>query len=359
MPTLKYWDGAAWQNLLGAASTIVYPGTELDYKQITANVAVSGTTEATANTIITSNSVACDGSRVRVEAWVPGMVAGGGVAATFVLLRDTTVIGQSLLGGPGSASGNLNTEAKTLIFYDAPSVGSHTYTLKAFASGATTIQAGAGGSGQPLPAFLRVSSNTVATQSGGSSPPTAVTYRKATTKTVNTSTAETDLLNGEIAIGAGVMGTSGIARLTAWGDMANTSGSTADTPRWKLKLGSTTLIDSNVLAGFFGSGAPIRSFWRLTAEIQNRGAANSQYVSFWMEGLFYAGSSGSALFTIGTGAVQIPVVGPSNYSPFQVRGWNNSAVDTSIAQALAFTTQMSLSNINHEVRLQGALVEII
>jgi hypothetical protein len=95
-------------------------------------------------------------------------------------------------------------------------------------------------------------------------------YRKTTSKQVVNTVTETDLLHGEITIAAGLMGTNGVLRFTAWGDQINNSGATQSTPRLKLKLGATTLLDTNVVAAVWSTNAA-RWGWRITVEIINQG----------------------------------------------------------------------------------------
>lgn len=121
---------------------------ELDYAQITANVAISATTEGTAQTVITGNAVTYDGStRVKIEFYSPKFNISSGNTGDLVLLRDTTVIGH--------AEGTTAMPYRAEVF-ETPASGSHTYTAKAYGNSACTVQAGPGGSGQFFPAFLRV-----------------------------------------------------------------------------------------------------------------------------------------------------------------------------------------------------------
>lgn len=126
-------------------------GSELDYAQITANIAaISATTEATSVAVITGNAVTYDGSKIKITFFTP--LAALAAQLNFVLYRDTTPIGQSRIN-PGNGPGT----PVEIEFFDTPTPGSHTYSIKAFvASGTATISAGAGGAGNLLPAFLRV-----------------------------------------------------------------------------------------------------------------------------------------------------------------------------------------------------------
>ena len=132
---------------------VALPGQELDYVQITANPSgVTATTEATSQAVITGDSVYYDGSRVKIEFSLPKLTSSASLNATFVLYRDTTVLGQVF-------GGTVNTTLQEVGFaiFDTPAAGAHTYSLKAFVSAGTlTVNAGAGGSGNLVPAWLRV-----------------------------------------------------------------------------------------------------------------------------------------------------------------------------------------------------------
>lgn len=182
------------------------------------------------------------------------------------------------------------------------------------------------------------------------------TYRKATAKVVNNTTTETDLLNGEITIGAGVLGTSGVARLTAKGDGVQNTGAGQNAPRFKLKLGTTVLIDTGVLVGQTMNAGASRYGWIARAIISNDAATNSQTVSFelslthplWV-------SPGSAAITTGEGLTGIPSTGGFPYAI----GVNSAAIDTTTAQALVLSVINGTASANYEVKLFDALVEII
>lgn len=129
-------------------------GTEWDYAQITANPAgITATTEGTAVAVITGSSITYDGTKVKIEISIPSSSeTNSGAVGTFVLLRDSTVVGQiktsANSGGQASGYG---------VVFDTPTAGAHTYAVKCFTSGGTwTIGAGSGGSGNLVPAFLRV-----------------------------------------------------------------------------------------------------------------------------------------------------------------------------------------------------------
>lgn len=132
---------------------IAIPGQEFDYAQITASPAgITATTEATSEPVITGDPVYYDGSRVKVSCFVPQLTSSASLTATFVLYRDSTVLGHVF-------GGTVNTTLQGVGFelFDTPPAGAHTYAVKAFvSSGTLTVGAGAGGSGNLVPGWLRV-----------------------------------------------------------------------------------------------------------------------------------------------------------------------------------------------------------
>lgn len=132
---------------------VALPGQELDYAQITTNsAAITATTEATSQPVITGDSVYYDGSRVKIQFFVPKLSASASLVATFVVYRDSTVVGQ-VYGG----TVNTTLQGAGLEIFDTPAAGAHTYAVKAFVTtGTLTVNAGAGGSGNLVPGYLRV-----------------------------------------------------------------------------------------------------------------------------------------------------------------------------------------------------------
>ena len=128
-------------------------GTQLDYAQITAaSATISATTEATAVAILTGNSVTYDGTKVAIEFFIPKLTGAGAATVTWVILRDATVLGQVYYG-----TGSTNAGGSLYRTFDTPAAGAHTYAIKAFVNTSNqVVQAGPGGSGQLVPAYLRV-----------------------------------------------------------------------------------------------------------------------------------------------------------------------------------------------------------
>lgn len=185
------------------------------------------------------------------------------------------------------------------------------------------------------------------------------TYRKNTAKTVNNSIAETDLLNSEITIPANLLGTSGIVRLTAFGDWLNNTGGALGCGRFKLKLGSSVLFDTGAATSGFSSASASRLSWRIKSEILNT-ASGSQVASFevWVAGV-NNNVNGGGTFATGEGQWQF-LVGASGAFPSLVgHGFTSASVDTTQAQALALTVINATASASYETKLSGALVEII
>lgn len=178
-------------------------------------------------------------------------------------------------------------------------------------------------------------------------------WRKTTSTQVVSTVTETDLLNGEITIDAGAMATSRMLRLTAAGDWLNNTGSNQITPRFKLKLGATTLIDTATIASNWTSNAG-RMGWHLLAEIKNLGATNSQWTTLLMDMAGFFTGAGAATFTTGEGVNEILA---GNLA--KLVGGNSSAVDTTLAQALAFTVTLPVSNASCDVTLKTADIEVV
>lgn len=152
--------GTAGDVLGGNGTTLTYakpPGYQYVKDTISANsVGISATTEGTSVAVITGSSATYDGtSEVKIEFWAPGVnVSAAPTTVTWVLYRDATVVGQTLY--VGAVTGAVN-PAPYVVFHETPSAGAHTYTLKAFVNANTlTVQAGAGGAGLLLKAFLKV-----------------------------------------------------------------------------------------------------------------------------------------------------------------------------------------------------------
>lgn len=134
------------------------PGEELDYVEITAPVAPVAASEATANVVVTGNAITCDGGPVMVEFFSPAVRADptAGRTITLVLYMD----GVALDGNIGLVKAAAATQADVPVNSrrrTTPAPGAHTFSVRAFVSAGTgNVDAGAGGTGNSVPAFIRV-----------------------------------------------------------------------------------------------------------------------------------------------------------------------------------------------------------
>jgi hypothetical protein len=153
--TNKVWGS----NGAGSALGVLPPGFEIGYDQITADVAVASTTEATGTTIITCAAHTFDGAAVVAE-FFTSAVQTGTTAGNFVqacLFEGATEIARLFaVVTPVSVALVVGQTAKVRF---TPTVGAHTYTVTAFigagTSGSPKIEAGAGGTAVQPPAFIR------------------------------------------------------------------------------------------------------------------------------------------------------------------------------------------------------------
>lgn len=184
----------------------------------------------------------------------------------------------------------------------------------------------------------------------------AVTLRKTTPTVVNTTVAATDLLGAAITLGAGAMGTTGLVRLTAYGNFLQNSGGAAAPPRWQLVLGGTTIIDTGT-SGTLANSANRGSF-KIVVEILNS-TASAQTTSFQ---LYLATQGGLATtivnaFTTGEG-LMVAQGGASNWNVV-AQGDNTTAIATAGALALVLNVINGSASATYETKLLGALVEVI
>lgn len=149
---------AVWTETTGAGG-----GTgpvELDYVERTTPLTVTSTSEAAPQDLIVGNEVAYDGSTaVWVECFMPSARPATGSAGKilyFNLLDGTTSVGRlGYLRNDAAAAGH-----NAPVFLRrrlTPEAGNHTYKVVCWASNTDAdVTAGAGGSGNFVPAYLRI-----------------------------------------------------------------------------------------------------------------------------------------------------------------------------------------------------------
>ena len=196
-------------------------------------------------------------------------------------------------------------------------------------------------------------------------PTAGVVFKKNVAKQVVNTITETDLLNGEFTVGAGVLGTNGLLRLTVEGDSVQNSGATQSyAPRFKAKLGGNLLLDTGAL-GVGNADFPAnasRKGWKFVVEIQALDAANV-WVS--LDGKFntIVTLSGFAwrMNSLATGEGNWYFLGSTgvNHTIVHVNGGRPVPIDLTIANLLEFSTILPAANAGLDVTLRKAVVEIL
>jgi hypothetical protein len=134
------------------------PGEELDYVEKTTNTSITATTEAAANTVVTANAVAFNGSTtVMIEFFSPSIAtqATSSVFVTCWLYDGSSSIG--LIGRVRTTAAVAGAWALTGKRRLTPSNATHTYSIRAMTtSGTSTVEGGAGGTAANMPAFIRI-----------------------------------------------------------------------------------------------------------------------------------------------------------------------------------------------------------
>jgi hypothetical protein len=132
---------------------------ELSYVEFTAAVSTTATTEATATTVVTAGAVVMDGSTtIDIEFYAPyGTTAAAANSELIGALYD----GSSSIGRLFRLSQGAATATSAPIYarrgHLTPTAASHTYSIRIYESGGqASVTAGAGGSGNFMPGFIRV-----------------------------------------------------------------------------------------------------------------------------------------------------------------------------------------------------------
>lgn len=148
----------------GAAAANLWaypPGYEFDYVEATSGVSPTATTEDTANTVITANAKAYDGSTIIIVQFYAFSVRPDSTAARqlFIYLYDDTGGGAASIGrlalivSPAAAGDNKPVLVTRRL---TPSNATHTYSIRAAVNAGTgNIGAGAGGHAADMPMYIR------------------------------------------------------------------------------------------------------------------------------------------------------------------------------------------------------------
>lgn len=185
---------------------------------------------------------------------------------------------------------------------------------------------------------------------------TTILYRKETAKEVKQSVAETDLLNGEFTIPANSMGSHRRAVLLLEGTILNNTGGGKQPPRFKLKLGGTTLFDiDGSAAGITAINAdPTEGPWWALVEIKQQAATSSQEVT--IDGAIADGNDvidGS--FPVGLGYLDDRSQPHSRW----FFGRTASSVDMTADRALAWTVINAANHVSYSTKLYSATLAVL
>lgn len=164
--------GADGAYLKAGAATLVYalpPGHEYNYTEFTSPVTISATSEATANTIVAASAgIAFDGSTpILVQLFAPFLTGSSTNGDNCILtIYDDTGGGAASIGKPGqwtnpagAASERWGSVSSWYRF--TPSAATHTLSWRAYRVTANFVfGAGAGGIGNSMPGFIRITKAT-------------------------------------------------------------------------------------------------------------------------------------------------------------------------------------------------------
>jgi hypothetical protein len=137
---------------------------EVDYVEFTAGGSITATSEGSADTVVTAGAVTFDGStEAIIEFSAPNARPDTGAASRTLnvwLFEDGSSIGQlGLLASPAAGGANAPLLLRRLL---TPASGSRTYSIRATVNvGTGVITAGAGGAGNQVPGYIRVSKKVV------------------------------------------------------------------------------------------------------------------------------------------------------------------------------------------------------
>jgi hypothetical protein len=151
-------NGMAVQRVSGAVAWAYPPGYEMDYVEITSAASITATAEASANTVVTASAITFDGSTAVIIEFFSDAGAVQGTASAF--LTGYLYDGSSSIGILWQLRTVANTSHVAPIFVRrriTPSAAAHTYSIRATTtSGTSTVNAGAAGTGNHQPAYIRI-----------------------------------------------------------------------------------------------------------------------------------------------------------------------------------------------------------
>lgn len=153
-------DSTVWYGFpAGEPPAALTSGEEIDYVESTAGTLVpTAGTEATAEVIVTSNSVVYDGSTaIIIEAFAPlwSPPASDATAVVLVLWDNTAGVSLGKMAYHTSQAASRAYEPMIGKRRLTPAAGARVYSARAYGNGAEIFR-GAGGAGNYMPAFIRI-----------------------------------------------------------------------------------------------------------------------------------------------------------------------------------------------------------
>jgi hypothetical protein len=126
--------------------------------EFTAPVTISATTEAGANTVVTGTAVSYDGSTaIVVEFFAPYLetsATSGDIIACWLYDGASSIGLLAMVRTPAASANRVPCHAHRRL---TPSNASHTYSIRASRTSANgSVDAGAGGNGNHMPGFIRI-----------------------------------------------------------------------------------------------------------------------------------------------------------------------------------------------------------
>jgi hypothetical protein len=145
-------------NAVHTVDATTLSGYSYDYATSTSPVSLTGSTEGTANTVITGGTVAYDGAtEVLIAVYIPHLESSttSGASSIALLYEDSTLLGRIGIVTTTAAATARTTVSS--IVKRTPSNASHQYIVKAYSTAGTGIAGGgAGGTADYVAGFLRV-----------------------------------------------------------------------------------------------------------------------------------------------------------------------------------------------------------
>jgi hypothetical protein len=173
--------------------------------------------------------------------------------------------------------------------------------------------------------------------------PWQVLTRTTTTVVASTNSATADSTLFTYTVPAALLGSSGILRLTCYGDYLNNSGGNLNTA-FKFLVGTSTVLAQTtaVTAGSSLVSSANRRYWDASILLQNAGSASAQRVF----GKFALSNPTTQVFTIDSAA---------NF--YVSEGYATSAEASTAAMTIAWLVRVTSTATTVDCQLRGAVLE--